>query len=97
MTDHNGAIIVASADTTREAFRLGLRPGLEIIGWNTLPIKKKLDSMNVRRLRKQFPLMSDQNIRLIILTRGRDGEKAEVFYATETGNQRGIRLTARLP
>jgi hypothetical protein len=94
MADHNGLIIVASADSTRQAYKLGLRPGMQVLGWNTLPVKKKLDSMKIGRYRKSFPLMNDQNIRLMLLTRGRPGERAEVFFMTPTGNNRGISLTA---
>jgi hypothetical protein len=95
MTDHNGLIIVSSADSTLQAYKLGVRPGMELLGWNTIPVKRKLESMNVRKYRKSFPVMTDQNIKLMLLTRGRPGETAEVFFMTATGNNRGLRLTAR--
>jgi hypothetical protein len=95
MVDHNGLIIVASADSTCQAWLLGVRPGMEVLGWNTLPIRRKLESMNIRRYRKSFPVMTDQNIRMMLLTRGRPGETAEIFFMTISGNNRGIRLTAR--
>ncbi len=94
IADHNGLIIVGSVDSTRQAYKLGIRPGMEIIGWNTLPLKRKLDSMNVRKYRKNFPAQTDQKIKLILLTRGRPGETAEVFFMTPTGNNRGIRVIA---
>lgn len=96
MIDHNGLIIVSSADSTSQAYKLGVRPGMEILGWNTLPIRRKLESMKVRKYRKLFPVITDQNIRLMLLTRGRPGETAEVFFMTPTGNNWGVRLSARL-
>jgi hypothetical protein len=94
MADHNGTIIVSSIDSTSIAYRLGMRPGMEVMGWNTLPVKERMESMNVRRYRKYFPLMSDQKIRMMLITRGRPGETAEVFFLTGTGNNRGIRIKA---
>ena len=96
MTDHNGLIIVSSADSTSRAYKLGVKPGMELLGWNTLPVKRKLESMNVRKYRKSFPVLSDQNIKLLLLTRGRPGETAEVFFMTNTGNNWGIRVRAKL-
>jgi len=96
MIDHNGLIIVSSIDSTSQAYKLGVRPGMELLGWNTLPISRKLESMKVSKYRKLFPVMTDQNIKLMLLSRGRPGETAEVFFMTPTGNNRGIRLTARL-
>lgn len=93
MADHNNSIIVAVTDTTSQAYKLGVRPGMEVIGWNTLPIRKKLESMKVRKYRKTFPLMTDEKIKLILLARGRPGETAEVFFLTPTGNNWGVRLT----
>gem|GEM_PF-2079777 len=95
MTDHNGTIIVSSVDSTTQAYKLGVRPGMELLGWNTLPVRRKLESMNIRKYRKIFPLETDLNIKLILLTRGRPNESAEVFFVTETGNNRGIRLTTQ--
>lgn len=95
MVDHNGLIIVSSADSTCQAWLLGVRPGMEVLGWNTLPIRRKLESMNIRRYRKSFPVMTDQNIRMMLLTRGRPGETAEVFFMTASGNNRGIRVKAK--
>jgi hypothetical protein len=92
IADHNGVIIVSSVDTTGQAYKLGVRPGMELLGWNTQPVRRKLESMKVRKYRKVFPLMSDQNIKLKLLTRGRSGESAEVFFMTPTGNNWGIRL-----
>jgi hypothetical protein len=94
MEDHNGMIIVSSADSTSRAYRQGVRPGMEILGWNTLPVRRKLNTMQVGRYRKSYPLLTDQNIRLMLLPRGRPGEKAEVFFMTPSGNNWGIRLTA---
>lgn len=95
MTDHNGVIIVASIDTTSRAYTLGMRPGMEILGWNTLPIRRKLESMKIKRYRKVFPLLTDDKIKLLLLPRSRPGDIAEVFYMTPTGNNRGISLEAR--
>ena len=97
MEDHTGGIIVSLVDSTTQAYQLGVRPGMELIGWNTLPVKKKLDSMKVRRYRKSFPMLTDERIKLLLLPRGRPGEKAEVFFMTPTGNNRGISLTASAP
>ncbi len=94
MADHNGVIIVAAIDSTLGAYKLGMRPGMEILAWNTLPIKRKLDAMKVRKYKKLFPLLTDEKIKLMILTRGRPGESAEVYFMTATGNNRGIRVTA---
>lgn len=96
MEDHNGLIIVSSVDTTKQAYQLGVRPGMEILGWNTLPIQRKLESMRVKKYRKDFPVMTDDQIRLLILPRGRPGDTAEIFLMTPTGNNRGIRLAATL-
>jgi predicted metalloprotease with PDZ domain len=95
MTDHNGLIIVASVDTTGQAHRLDVRPGMEVIGWNRIHIQKRIKSIRPGRYRKSYPLMTEEQVRLLLLTRGRPGEKAEVFFITETGNARGIGLTAR--
>jgi len=95
MIDHNALIIISSIDSTSQAYKLGIRPGMEILGWNKLPIRKKLESMKVNRFRKHFPLLKDQDIRLLLLTRGRPGEAAEIFFMTETGNNRGLKLTAQ--
>lgn len=92
MADHNGVIIVGSVDSTRHAYKLGIRPGMEIIGWNTLPLKRKLESIKVRKYRKNFPAQTDQKIKLLLLTRGKPGETAEIFFVTSTGNNRGVRL-----
>jgi hypothetical protein len=92
MADHNGLIIVSSADSTSQAYKLGVRPGMELLGWNTIPVVRRLESMKVRKYRKSFPVMSDQNIKLMLLTRGRPGESAEVFFMTATGNNWGVRL-----
>lgn len=92
MIDHNGLIIVSSADSTSQAYKLGVRPGMEILGWNTLPIRRKLETMKVRKYRKLFSVMADQNLRLMLLTRGRPGETAEVFFMTPSGNNWGVRL-----
>ncbi len=97
MADHYGLIIVSSVDSTTQAYQLGVRPGMELIGWNTLPVKRKLDSMKVRRYRKAFPMLTDERIKLLLLPRGRPGEKAEVFFMTHSGNNRGISLTASAP
>ena len=94
MADHNALIIVSSVDSTSQAWKLGVRPGMEILGWNTLPIRRKLESMKVRKYRYLFPAMTDQNIRLALLTRGSPGESAEVFFMTPTGNNWGIRVKA---
>lgn len=94
MADHNGTIIVSSADTTHQAFKLGIRPGMALLGWNQLTVDRKIESIKVRKYRKIFPVMTDQNIKLMLLTRGRPGESAEVFFMTATGNNRGVRLTA---
>jgi len=96
MADHNGLIIVSSVDSTSQAYKLGVRPGMELLGWNTLPVRRKLESLKVRKYRKSFPVMTDQYIKLMLLSRGRPGETAEVFFMTPTGNNWGIRLTARL-
>jgi len=95
MADHNGVIIVASADSTCGAYLLGVRPGMEVLGWNTLPLKRKFESMNVKKYRKLFPLQSDLQIKMMLLTRGRPGESAQVFFMKPTGNNWGIRLTAK--
>ncbi|MCX6226587.1 MAG: hypothetical protein NTV01_17870 [Bacteroidia bacterium] len=95
MVDHNSLIIVSSVDSTRQAYKLGVRPGMELLGWNTLPVRRKLESMKVRKYRKSFPVMTDQKIKLMLLPRGRPGETAEVFFMTSTGNNWGIRLTAK--
>ncbi len=95
MADHNGVIIVASVDSTTAAYQLGVKPGMELIGWNTLPLKRKLDSMKVRKYMKNFPGMTQEKIKLVLLTRGKPGESAEAFFMTSTGNNRGIRLTAK--
>lgn len=94
MADHNGKIIVSSADSTRQAYRLGVRPGMEILGWNTLPVLRKLESMKIRKYRKLYPGMTDMDIKLFLLTRGRPGEQAQVFFMTPTGNNWGIGLKA---
>ena len=92
MADHNGIIIISAADSTSEAYKLGVRPGMEVLGWNTLPIMRKLESMKVRKYRKYWPLLTDQQIKLLLLPRGRFGETAEVFFMTPTGNNWGIRI-----
>jgi hypothetical protein len=94
MADHNGVIIVSSVDTTLQAYKLGVRPGMELLAWNTLPLARKMESMKIRKYRKEYPVMTDLKIKLMLLTRGRPGETAEVFFLTSTGNYRGIRLTA---
>jgi hypothetical protein len=96
MADHNGKIIVSSVDTISRAWKLGVRPAMEVLGWNTLPVRRKLDSMKVRRFLKQFPVMTEENIRLMLLTRGRPGERAEVFFMKPSGNNWGILLRAFL-
>lgn len=95
IADHNGVIIVSLVDTTTQAYQLGVRPGMEVLGWNTLPIRRKLDTMNIKRFRKNFPGLTDQQVKLALLCRGRPGESAEVFFMTETGNNRGLRITAK--
>jgi hypothetical protein len=67
---------------------------MEILGWNTLPIKKKLESMRINRVKKYFPTLTKTNLKLLLLPRGRPGERAEVFFMTPTGNNWGIRITA---
>ena len=94
MADHNGVIIVASVDTTSNTYKLGVRPGMELLGWNTLPLKRKLDEMKVRKYKNYFPGLSDEKIKLILICRGSRGETAEAFFMTATGNNRGIKLTA---
>ena len=94
MMDHNGLIIVSSIDSTCQAYQAGVRPGMEVLGWNTLPVKKKLESMKVRRYKKSFPAMSESGIKLLLLPRGRPGESAQVFFMTPTQNNRGIRIKA---
>jgi hypothetical protein len=94
MADHNGLIIVASVDSTTSTYKLGIRPGMEVLAWNAVPLKAKLESMKIDKYRKLFPLMSDQNIKLMLLTRGRAGESAEVYFMTESGNNRGVRVYA---
>ena len=96
MTDHNGLVIVSSIDTTTLAYSKGIRPGMEIIGWNTLPVKKKLETIPVGKYRKLFPMHSDLQIQLMLLPRGKPDESAEVFFMTPSGNNWGIRLTTRL-
>lgn len=95
MYDHNKLIIVSSVDTTTQAYKLGVRPGMELLAWNTLPVSRKLNSMKVSKYRKSFPLITDEQIKLILITRGRQGETAEAFFMTPTGNNRGIRLIAK--
>ncbi len=95
MADHNGNIIVASIDTTSQAYRLEIRPGMEVVGWNRIHIKKRIKLIHTGRYRKAYPLMTEEQVRLMLLTRGRPGEKAEVFFITPTGNARGVGLTAR--
>lgn len=95
IADHNGVIIVSSVDTTSQAYQLGVRPGMEILGWNTLPVKRKLSEMNVKKYRKNFPGLTEEQVRLALLCRGRPGDSAEVFFMTPTGNNRGLRISAK--
>jgi hypothetical protein len=95
MFDHNKIIIVSSVDTTTQAYKLGVRPGMELLAWNTLPVKRKLSSMKVNKYRKSYPLLTDDLIKLLLITRGRQGETAEAFFLTPSGNNRGIRLIAK--
>jgi len=91
----DSGIIVAVVDSTSEAFRKGIRPGLEIIGWNRLPVNVALGKIKPKRYRKYFGEIPDEKNRLLLLTRGRPGETAEVFILTNTGNNRGIKLIFR--
>ncbi|MFO7616513.1 MAG: hypothetical protein R6V75_04610 [Bacteroidales bacterium] len=93
--DPEGKILIIRVDSTGEAALKGVVPGNELLGWNTLPSHKALGKVRVRPYRRLFPGLTDDQIRLVLLTRGRQGESAEVFVMTATGNNRGIRLTAR--
>lgn len=95
MADHNGVIIVSWVDSTSQAYKVGVKPGMEVQAWNTIPIKRKLESMNVLKYRKAYPLLTDKDIRMILLTRGRPGETAEIYVLTPTGNSRGVRISTR--
>jgi hypothetical protein len=90
--DHDSRIIVYRVDTLSDAFARGIRPGLEVIGWNQLPLEKKLRHMRVKGYRDKFPGLSDEQIRLALITRGKPGDSAEVFVMTESGNNRGVRI-----
>jgi hypothetical protein len=96
LRDHDGRLIIWSVDSTSQAFRLGVRPNMDLIGWNTLPVDKALASIKVRKYRKLLPTHTDEQIRMTLLSRGHCGEQAEVFLMTETGNNRGIRVQAGL-
>jgi hypothetical protein len=93
--DHDSRIIVYRVDTLSDAYAKGIRPGVEVIGWNQVPLERKLKHMRVRKFRDHFPGLSDEQIRLALITRGKPGESAEVFLMTGTGNNRGIRITIR--
>jgi len=90
--DHDSRIIVYRVDTLSDAYARGIRPGLEVIGWNQLPLERKLKQMRVKQFRDHFPGLSDEQIRFALITRGKPGDSAEVFIMTDTGNNRGVRI-----
>jgi hypothetical protein len=93
--DPEGKILIIKVDSTGEATQKGVVPGNELLGWNQLPAGRALGKIRVKPYRKLFPEWDDDRIRLVLLTRGRPGETAEVFVMTATGNNRGIKLTAK--
>jgi len=94
--DHDSKVIVLRVDSLSDAYRKGIRPGMEIIGWNTLPVERYLKEIKVRKAIKSFPGIKSEELRIMLLTRGRPGETAEVFFVTGTGNNWGIRIVAGL-
>lgn len=90
--DHDSKVIVLRVDSLSDAYRKGIRPGMEIIGWNTLPVERHLKNIKVRKTIKSFPGVTSDELRIMLLTRGRPGETAEVFLVTSTGNHWGIRI-----
>jgi len=93
--DHDSKIIVLRIDSLSEAYRKGIRPGMEIIGWNTLPIERYLNTIRTRKMERYFPGFKKDELRIHLLTRGQPGEAAQVFFMTGTGNNWGLRLTMR--
>jgi len=93
--DHDGRIVVLRVDSLSDAYQKGVRPGMEIIGWNTQPILKYLKNIDLRKTIKSFPGVRKEDLRILLLTRGRPGETAEVFFMTETGNNWGVRIVTR--
>ena len=90
--DHDSKVIVLRVDSLSDAYRKGIRPGMEIIGWNTLPVERYLKKIKIRNTIKSFPGITTNELRIMFLTRGRPGETAEVFFMTSTGNNWGIRI-----
>ncbi|MDD2571083.1 MAG: hypothetical protein PHN30_03510 [Bacteroidales bacterium] len=93
--DAEGKILITAVDSTTVAAERGIVPGYELLAWNQLPTDQALKKIRVRRYRKLFPDHTDDQIRLILLTRGHPGDSAEVFVLTETENNRGIRLSIK--
>lgn len=93
--DHDNKVIVLRIDSLSDAYRKGIRPGMQIIGWNTLPIERYLKNIKVRKSLKSFPGIQSEELRIMLLTRGRPGETAQVFFLTDTGNSWGIRIKIR--
>ena len=92
MRDHDGRIIIYSIDSLSDGYQKGIRPGMQVIGWNTVPIERKLKTIPVRKLRKQFPGLTDDQIRLNFLAHPPGAESAEIFFMTETENNWGVRV-----
>ena len=97
--DHDAKIIIFRIDSLSDAYGKGIRPGMELIGWNTLPIERKLAKMKVKKYRKSYPGYSDEQIRFHLLVQGKPSESAELFFMTEAGNNWGVKIVAscRLP
>ncbi|MFH0760186.1 MAG: hypothetical protein V2A67_01630 [Bacteroidota bacterium] len=93
--DHDSKVIVFRIDSLSDAYLKGIRPGMEIIGWNTLPVERYLKKIKVGKTSKSFPGIGSEELRIMLLTRGRPGETAEVFFMTGTGNNWGIRIVTR--
>ena len=93
--DHDRRIVVLRVDSLSDAYQKGVRPGMEIIGWNTLPVEQYLTKIDLKKIVKSFPGIKKEDLRILLLTRGRPGETAEVFFMTETGNNWGVRIVTR--
>ena len=90
--DESDQCIIIKVDSMSDAWSRGLRPGNKILGWNGTPVQEVLQ--NKCLIWGYHP--ADKEFRHILqdyyLTRGPVGSSVELFYETETGNNRGLRL-----